>query len=247
MKVCSRQSCLLLLIFRIFFLFHYFRVSSFQCFCLDLPNHQFTKNGTLVLFSMINHIHGKLVEKTPTYIVIDCGGVGYFIHISLQTFSKLSDSEYCKVFTHLSIKEDAHLLYGFAEDDERKLFRQLISVSGIGEATARVMLSSLSPTEIQQAIITDNVSLLQSVKGIGSKTAQRIIIDLKDKFKKGELVAETVLPLSSNNRIKEQALSALVTLGFAKNAAEKVILSLLKNNQSELTVEELIKLALNNL
>ena len=194
---------------------------------------------------MINHIHGKLVEKTPTYIVIDCGGVGYFIHISLQTYSKLSDAEHCKVFTHLSIKEDAHLLYGFAEEDERKLFRQLISVSGIGEATARVMLSSLSPAEIQQAIITENVSLLQSVKGIGSKTAQRVIIDLKDKLKKGELLTELLLP--SNNRIKEQALSALVTLGFAKNAAEKVILSLLKNNQAELTVEELIKLALNNL
>ena len=194
---------------------------------------------------MYNHIQGKLVEKTPTYVVIDCNGVGYFINISLFTYSQIGNSENCKVFTHLAVKEDAHTLFGFADEEERKLFRQLISVSGIGASTARMILSSLSPSEIQQAIINGDVALLQSIKGIGTKTAQRVIIDLSDKLKKGELISGA--PLVSNNRIKEQALSALVTLGFAKNTAEKTLDSVIKNKGRELTVEQLIKLALNNL
>ena len=195
---------------------------------------------------MYNHIQGRVTEKTPTYVVIDCGGVGYLVNISLYTYSHLPDTEHCRLFTHLAVKEDAHTLFGFIDEEERRLFRLLISVSGVGAATARMILSSLSPAEIQQAITTADVLRLQSVKGIGAKTAQRIIIDLGDKLKRGEMASAVVLS-GAGNRIKEQALSALVTLGFSRNVAEKAVDGVLRNNAEEPTVEQIIKLALNNL
>lgn len=196
---------------------------------------------------MYNHLQGKLTEKSPTHAVIECNGVGYFVNISLHTYSKIGSSENCKLLVHLSVKEDAHLLFGFADEEERKIFRQLISVSGIGETTARMMLSSISPTEIQNAIASGNASLLQSIKGIGAKTAQRAIIDLQDKMKKGELISSaTDSGFSTEHVAKGLALSALMTLGFSKNAIEKVLANILKDNPNA-PVEEIIKLALNQL
>ena len=194
---------------------------------------------------MIEFLNGKLVEKTPTYIVIECHGVGYFVNISLHTYSRIEEMENCKVFTHLSIKEDAHTLYGFSEIEERKLFRDLISVSGIGANTARMMLSSLSPAEIQQAIVQGNHVLLQSIKGIGNKTAQRVIIDLKDKLTKKD--GALLLNLPSNNKMKEEALSALLTLGFPRNTIEKTLELLTKQAGEIQNIEQLIKLALKNM
>ena len=186
---------------------------------------------------MITHIKGKLVEKNPSFVIVDCNGIGYFLRISLQTFSKLSNDEHCMLFTHLSIKEDAHTLYGFFDKDERELFRLLISVSGVGPNTAQMILSSLTPHEIQQAILSENVSLLKSVKGIGAKTAQRIILDLKDKLAKQGL--EVNHSFSKHNTTREEALSALTMLGFSKNAIEKVIDKELQEGVME--VEELVK------
>lgn len=197
---------------------------------------------------MITHIEGKLIEKTPTYAVIDCGGVGYLLNISLHTFSKLNvlaKEERCKLYSHLSVREDAHVLYGFAEPEERIIFRHLISVSGVGSNTARMILSSLSPLEVQQAILSGNVGQLKSIKGIGEKSAQRIIVDLKGKLGKEELVSDFFM--ASNNIAKEEALSALVMLGFAKNSAEKVLEKVLKTEGAGYSVELLIKTALKNL
>jgi holliday junction DNA helicase RuvA len=194
---------------------------------------------------MIDYIKGTLVKKSPTGVVIDCNGVGYYINISVFTYSQLGQVDPCKVFTHLSIKEDAHTLYGFADEEERRLFRNLISVSGVGASTARMMLSSLSPSDIQHAIINGNVSVLQSIKGIGAKSAQRIIIDLKDKLLKSDNLSQ--VPLSLNNTIKEEALSALLTLGFAKSGVEKVLEQVIKNNGINLPVEQMVKMALKSL
>jgi holliday junction DNA helicase RuvA len=194
---------------------------------------------------MIDYIKGTLVKKSPTGVVIDCNGVGYYINISVFTYSQLGQADPCKVFTHLSIKEDAHTLYGFADEEERRLFRNLISVSGVGASTARMMLSSLSPSDIQHAIINGNVSVLQSIKGIGAKSAQRIIIDLKDKLLKSDNLSQ--VPLSLNNTIKEEALSALLTLGFAKSGVEKVLEQVIKNNGINLPVEQMVKMALKSL
>jgi len=194
---------------------------------------------------MIEFLNGKLVEKTPTYIVIECHGLGYFVNISLHTYSRIEELENCKVFTHLSIKEDAHTLYGFSEIEERKLFRDLISVSGIGANTARMMLSSLSPSEIQQAIVQGNHVLLQSIKGIGNKTAQRVVIDLKDKLTKKD--GATLLNLPSNNKMKDEALSALLTLGFPRNTIEKTLELITKQAGEIQNIEQLIKLALKNM
>jgi len=194
---------------------------------------------------MIEFLNGKLVEKTPTYIVIECHGLGYFVNISLHTYSRIEELENCKVFTHLSIKEDAHTLYGFSEIEERKLFRDLISVSGIGANTARMMLSSLSPAEIQQAIVQGNHVLLQSIKGIGNKTAQRVVIDLKDKLTKKD--GATLLNLPSNNKMKDEALSALLTLGFPRNTIEKTLELITKQAGEIQNIEQLIKLALKNM
>lgn len=193
---------------------------------------------------MIAQIKGKLIEKTPTYVVIDCGGVGYQLQISLNTFSKIGTDELCLLYTHYVVREDAHLLYGFNEKSERELFRQLISVSGVGSSTAVMILSSLSPDETKSAISSGNVGLLKSVKGIGLKTAERIIIDLRDKI--GKTDGTEIFSLPSNNTIKEEALSALVMLGFSKMPAEKALTKIMAEMPS-LTVEELIKRTLKSL
>ncbi len=194
---------------------------------------------------MIHHISGKLVSKTPTQVVIEAAGVGYLIHISLNTYSRLPDQEHCMLFTHLSIKEDAHTLFGFAEEAERRLFVHLISVSGIGPNTGRMILSSITPQEIQDAIIRGDVSQMQRIKGIGPKSAQRIILDLQDKLKKEG--PDTLLSLMPNNTAKDEALSALIMLGFARNVAEKALENVIKAAGGDLPVEQLIKSALKNL
>lgn len=188
---------------------------------------------------MITHIEGPIIEKNPAYVVIDCNGVGYLLNISLHTYSSIGDLKRGRFFTHLSIKEDAHTLYGFFDEDERSLFRHLISVSGVGASTARLILSSLSPTEVQQAIVDGNVALLQKIKGIGSKSAQRIVVDLRDKFQKKGLTTSNIFV--QNNTVREEALTALQVLGFNKAAAEKTIDTVLKKETGSLSVEELIK------
>ncbi len=193
---------------------------------------------------MITQIRGRLVEKNPTYVVVDCSGVGYLLHVSLQTFSSLPTEENIRLYTHLSIREDAHTLYGFITKTEREVFKLLISVSGVGPSIARTMLSSMSSEEVQNAIASDNVALIQSVKGIGAKTAQRVIVDLKDKILKTFDVDE--VSLTSNNTNKEEALSALEVLGFNRRQSEKVVTAILKVTPNE-TVELLIKKALKNL
>ena len=193
---------------------------------------------------MITQIKGRLVEKNPTHVVIDCAGVGYLLHISLNTFSLIPDSEALTLYTHLSVKEDSHTLYGFIDKTEREIFRLLISVSGVGPSIARTMLSSMTSEEIQQAIASENVALIQSVKGIGAKTAQRVIIDLKDKILKTyDLDAISVV---RNNTNKDEALSALEVLGFNRKQSDKVLNTILKE-QPEASVELLIKGALKSL
>ncbi|MDC0355319.1 Holliday junction branch migration protein RuvA [Flavobacteriaceae bacterium] len=193
---------------------------------------------------MITQIKGRLVEKSPTELVIDCNGLGYLVNISLNTFSLLSDSENISLYTHLQVKEDSHTLFGFYDKTERNLFRKLISVSGIGASTARTMLSSLNPEEIQRAILSENVSTIQSVKGIGLKTAQRVIIELKDKV---SAISEG-LESSSNftNSKREESLSALEVLGYSRKQTTKVVDKLISET-SEISVEEIIKNALNKL
>ena len=193
---------------------------------------------------MISHIQGKLVEKTPTDVVIDCGGVGYHINISLHTYSMLPTSEHLKLFTHLLIREDAHMLYGFVEKSERELFKMLLSVSGIGASIARTMLSSLDPKQIIQAIAVGDVITIQSIKGIGGKTAQRVLLDLRDKVLKIYDIDEISLSLNNTNR--DEALSALEVLGFVRKTSEKVVDKVISQNP-EATVEIIIKQALKNL
>lgn len=193
---------------------------------------------------MYEFITGDIVEKTPTFIILETGNVGYYINISLFTYSLLPDQKPCQLFIHQIIREDAHILFGFINKEEREVFRQLISVSGVGANTARLILSSLSPLEIRQAINEGNVQELQQIKGIGAKSAQRIIVDLKGKI---SITAEMdeLFPAKSNT-IKEEALSALVNLGFAKKTVEKVLDQVAKGND-QLTVEALIKEALKKL
>ena len=190
---------------------------------------------------MISHINGRLVEKTPTYVVIDCNGVGYKLNISLQTYSSIQ-TENCKLLTHLAVKEDSHTLYGFFTSEERDLFRQLISVSGVGPSTARMILSTYSAEEIVNYIITADVPSIQNVKGIGGKTAQRIIIDLKDKVGKGKETSD--LLFTQDNTIKEESLSALLALGFTKKVAYKKMEQVMKNHEGEITVEDLVRRSL---
>jgi len=194
---------------------------------------------------MYDYINGRLVFKCPAYVVIDAGGVGYHINISLNTYSSLSANENCKLFTWLHVKEDAHTLYGFADEGERRLFLHLISVSGIGANTGRMILSSITPAEIQQAIIKGDVPLIQRIKGIGPKSAQRMVLELQDKLKKEG--PDSLISVPVNHTVKEEALSALVMLGFVKIAAEKVIDQIVKKDDENLTVEKLIKIALKNL
>jgi len=193
---------------------------------------------------MIYHIKGQLIEKNPTHVVIDCNGVGYFIHISLHTFSLLKNSEAIHLYTHLQVKEDSQTLFGFMEKSERELFRLLISVSGVGSSTARTMLSSLEPKQIMEAIGSGDAATIQKIKGIGTKTAQRVILDLKDKILKVFGVDEIFV--SQNNTNREEALSALETLGFLRKPAEKVVDRIMKET-TDPTVETIIKLSLKNL
>lgn len=194
---------------------------------------------------MITHIKGKLIKKTPTHVVIDVNGIGYEVKISLQT-SSLINEENCQLFTHLSIKEDSHTLYGFYEENERSLFRHLISVSGVGPSTAQVILSTYNSEEIIQHITSADVKAIQSVKGIGAKSAQRIIIDLKDKVAKG-ITSSNLIFEKTDNRIKDEALSALMALGFAKKLAENKIDKVLRNKPEISGVEELVKTALSQM
>ena len=193
---------------------------------------------------MFEFIRGTIVEIYPAYIIIEAGGIGYFINISLNTYSKLNGKKETKVLLHQIVREDAHILYGFSNKGERDLFRNLISVNGVGANTAIMMLSSLNPDELISAVTTENVAVLKGVKGIGAKTAQRIIIDLKDKLIK---IPETgQILLSPDNTIRNEALSALVMLGFVKRDAEKIVTKILQE-QSESTVESVIKQALKRL
>lgn len=193
---------------------------------------------------MITHLKGKLIEKNPTNIVVDCNGVGYSVNISLHTFSQLPSGENVKLFIHLQIREDSHTLFGFSSKVEREVFRLLISVSGIGASIARTMLSTLSPEQVMEAITQNNIAVIQSVKGIGAKTAQRVILDLKDKIIK--IYGLDEVSLVSNNTNRNEALSALETLGFARKQVEKVCDDILNKNPNA-SVETIIKQALKNL
>jgi len=194
---------------------------------------------------MYEYIIGTLEEITPTHAIVDNGGVGYFVNISLQTYAVIDGKKNTKLFLYQVVREDAHLLYGFASIQERELFRLLISVSGVGANTARLILSSLSVAEVQAAISTENINLIKQVKGIGLKRAQRIIVDLKDKMA-GVDISSTQIFSSPNNTTKQEALSALVMLGFAKAAADKALDQIIKT-EGNLTVEGLIKSALKRL
>ncbi|HOO83499.1 MAG TPA: Holliday junction branch migration protein RuvA [Prolixibacteraceae bacterium] len=190
---------------------------------------------------MIEYLNGQIVELNPAHVVIDVNGIGYFVHISLNTYSALSGHKTTRLLIHELIREDLHALYGFHDFDERDLFRMLISVSGVGANTGILFLSSLTGNELKQAIVSGDVNKLKSVKGIGLKTAQRIIVELKDKLEKTPLTANIFA--TPNNTAREEALSALVTLGFVKKSAEKVIDKILSENPDQ-PVEQIIKVAL---
>ncbi|MGB1971551.1 MAG: Holliday junction branch migration protein RuvA [Flavobacteriaceae bacterium] len=193
---------------------------------------------------MITQLQGRLIEKHPTHVVIDCNGVGYEVNISLHTFGQLGAEENIRLFTHLQIREDAHTLYGFFHPKERSVFRLLISISGIGASIARTMLSAMAPEEIQQAILREDLAAIKSVKGIGLKTAQRVLIELKDKVQ--SITGMDEIPALKSNTIKEETLSALEVLGYQRRQAEKVIDNIIQSSP-ESSVEELIRMALNKL
>ncbi|THD69569.1 Holliday junction branch migration protein RuvA [Robertkochia marina] len=193
---------------------------------------------------MIAHINGKLVEKNPTEVIVECNGVGYFINVSLYTYSRIPSQENIKLFTHLIVREDAHTLYGFFDKGEREIFKLLISVSGIGASTARTMLSSMTPQEIMEAIASNDVTSIQSVKGIGAKTAQRVIIDLRDKVVK--LYGMEEVAAVQDNTARDEALSALEVLGYTRKQSEKVVNKIMKESPDS-GVEEIIKGALKSL
>ena len=194
---------------------------------------------------MYAYIDGKLTFKNPAYVVIEAGGIGFHINISLNTYSNLPATERCKLYTWLHVKEDGHTLYGFADEGERRLFLHLISVSGIGPNTGRMILSSITPTEIQAAIVNADYPLIQRIKGLGAKTAQRLVLELQDKLKKEGV--DSLISMPQHNTVKDEALSALVMLGFTKQTAEKTIDQILKVTEGTLSVEQLIKQALKNL
>lgn len=193
---------------------------------------------------MIAFIEGEIAEINPAFVVVNCNGVGYLLHISLNTFTAIQNARTVKLHTEMIVREDAHTLFGFATADERTLFRHLISVNGVGPNTARMILSSMSVDEVSQAIVGNNAPALQAVKGIGAKSAQRIVLDLKDKLEKdGVSSLENLAP--ANNTIRQEALSALVMLGYNKAIAQKTLNQVLKNNPgSSMSVEQLIKEAL---
>ena len=191
---------------------------------------------------MYEYFEGRFTEINPAYIVVDCQGVGYYLQISLNTYAKLKDRPQGRVLAHHVVREDAQLLFGFADEVERKLFRLLITVSGIGSNTARLILSSMSPSEVKQAISSRDAALLQKVKGIGTKSAQRIVIDLADKIDKEDMLDN--VPMTVNNTLRSEALSALVMLGFQKNVVERTLERLFKSEENPINVEDLIKKAL---
>ncbi len=193
---------------------------------------------------MYEHFRGRVIDKNPAYVVVECGGVGYLLNISLNTYSQLPEDEGIFLFAHQVVREDAHVLYGFIDKAEREIFLKLISVSGVGASTARVMLSSLSPSEIQVAIQSENVGALKAIKGIGAKTAERIIVDLKDKIGADSPELEKIQ--FAGNSVLEEALSALVALGFEKGKARKVLQKML-DSDGEIPVENLVKQALKHL
>ena len=193
---------------------------------------------------MITQLQGRLIEKHPTHVVIDCQGVGYEVNISLNTYGQIGNEENIRLYTHLQIREDAHTLYGFFQPVERSIFRLLISISGIGASIARTMLSSMTPVEIQQAIVQENLAAIKAVKGIGLKTAQRVLIELKDKIQ--TVAGMDEIPAFKSNTIKEETLSALEVLGYQRRQAEKVIDNIVQSAPDS-SVEELIKQALNKL
>lgn len=196
---------------------------------------------------MIAYIEGKLTHKDPTYIIVDVQGVGYQIRVSLHTYTQIKDLDKTKIHTFLHIKEDAHTLFGFADQMEKEMFMHLISISGIGPGTALVVLSSLNPVELRDAIAGEDVRSIQAVKGIGAKTAQRVILELKDKMKKDYILSTSDSKQNfsiSHNSIRSEALTALITLGFTKSIAEKNLDLILKSNSNPLTLEDLIKQAL---
>jgi Holliday junction DNA helicase RuvA len=193
---------------------------------------------------MIAYLKGELTEKDPTYVIIDIQGVGYFVKISLNTYAAVKDANSAMLHTHLHIREDAHTLFGFSSIVEKKRFLDLISISGVGATTAMMVLSSLSPEELQHAIINGDVKLIQGVKGIGQKTAQRIVLELKDKMVKEGWEEKHLDSPKISNTLANEALSALVTLGIPRNAGQKSIDAILKEFGQEIKLEELIKQAL---
>ena len=203
------------------------------------------RNGS-VFRKMITYIKGTIAFKSPTYVVVEAGGIGYHIHVSLNTYSRIEKLEHVKILTYFHVKEDSHTLYGFADDEERNLFVHLISVSGVGPSTAQMILSTMMPDELRMAIIAENEAGLRKVKGIGSKTAKQIILDLKSKLMKSG--GEMTLPNSpTNNTMREEALSALLSLQVNKIQAQKALNKVLQENSSVGSVEDLIRLALKQL
>lgn len=197
--------------------------------------------------TMITYIKGTIAYKSPTYIVVETGGIGYHVNISLHTYTKIEKLEKVQIITHLHIKEDSHTLYGFADEAERKLFRQLISVSGIGTATAQILLSSMNPEEVRMAIIQEDVTAFKKVKGVGPKTAKRLILDLKDKMLKDSGDVPLTITASVDNTLRQEALSALVSLQINRIQAQKVLNKILREKPEVKSVEELIKLAFREL
>jgi holliday junction DNA helicase RuvA len=196
---------------------------------------------------MIAFLKGRLAHKDPTFVLLEVGGVGYQVTISLATYSDIKDQENILLYTHLAIREDAHILFGFSKEAEKKLFQQLISVNGVGPSTAIVMLSYMNSAELKNAIVHENAAALQSIKGIGGKTAQRVIIELKDKLKKESW--DEIQPAvfgGAHNTLRNEALSALLTLGLPKAAAEKSVDTVLKRSGNTITLEDLVKQALKN-
>jgi Holliday junction DNA helicase RuvA len=196
---------------------------------------------------MIAFLKGRLAHKDPTFVIVDVSGVGYHVNISLQTYSEIKEQENILLFTHLTIREDAHILFGFSHESERKLFQQLISVNGIGPSTAIIMLSYMNSNELKTAIVQENAAALQAIKGIGGKTALRVIIELKDKLKKESWEeTQSTVSLSPHNTMRKEALSALLTLGLPKAVAEKSVDTVLKKSGNTITLEDLVKQALKN-
>ncbi len=193
---------------------------------------------------MIAYLTGKLTHKEPTHVLIEVNGIGYQVGISLHTFSQIKDQEDIKLFTYLHVREDAHILFGFATEAEKQMFQLLISVNGVGPNTALVVLSYLAPEELKAAIVNENAAALQAVKGIGGKTALRLILELRDKLKKEAQESTSGIPGMARNTMRQEALTALVTLGIGKLAAEKSVDNLLKKSGGAISLEELVKQAL---